>query len=500
MNDLASPRPAGRVYLYNREPGCPVNQALTNRIHNFLAANGWTLSEADGADRFVIVSCSALPEMRHRLVAMARDFARQHPSKPVIITCCYMKDDQVELPNVHYVPLSEAGTFDALFGHPGVRMRDVSSGATVEEEHEVRALKDARDEQSVFVRPYNVMVAVGCLNHCAFCSGKSMFATVRSIPIPEVIAECRSGVEKGFTNFIIGASDLASYGRDIGSNVRELFDAIFTQVLEGRPELALGLKGIEPSGLLRHFEELRPFFRSGRIRWLELPIQSGSDAVLRSMNRRYQAADVLQAIREIRAMAPGIRVNTDVIFCYPTETDADFEASLGILDHYDNVQMLMFQRHQETAAAAMQDVFPPEEKARRQAVVDAVLKARGAWTEPPPAVPVPPPASSTDPGFFRVHFASTAFPGMEFDFTIAAARRGSQFFHEAGGLFLEARFVEPPRGVAPLVRVLVAAMRFLADAPPSAATMCRWQALVDEILASTDSGRQYRCTLSFVAD
>ncbi len=362
-------KPTSRgVFLVSRELGCPVNLSLTTRLHNYVTANGWALREADAADYIVIASCSTLPSMRESVISAVEYFATRYPSKKVIVTCCFVKKDMVEAPNVFYVPLAQRDQFDTWFD-PTVPLREVASGATVEDDLEMRTLRDPRAVRS---RPYNVLVSAGCLNHCAFCIGKSVFPTVQSVPIEEIVAQCQEGLRKGYTNFVIGASDIGSYGVDIGAGVPDMFSALFTRVFRDRRDLVVGFKGFEPSRFIQHFDALKDYFRSGRIDWLCLPIQSGSNDVLKAMNRKYRVEEVIATVKELRQLAPSLRIETDLIYCFPTETAEDFDASLKMLEHFDHVQALMFQRHENTAAGRMQDVFTSEERTRRQGVVRAI--------------------------------------------------------------------------------------------------------------------------------
>lgn len=506
MAEVPVPLPPRSVYLYNREPGCPINQSLTNRFSNYARANGWPLvEEPEAAEAVVIVSCSSLPTMRQGVVSLVRDLACRMPSTPVVVTCCFMPDDTVDVPNVRYVPLSRSELFDDVF-HPRVHFRDVPSGATPETDREVQALQAAHDADSVFNRQYTVMVAVGCLNRCSFCSGKSMFPTVQSVPTADIVAECLTGVRKGYTHLVLGASDIASYGHDLGCDVTDLFAALFSEVLKERPHLGIGLKGLEPSGFLRYYDRLKPYFASGRITWIDMPIQSGSDRVLRSMNRRYRVADVLRVVGELRQLVPGIRINTDVIFCYPTETDEDFAASMTVFDHFDNVQMLAFQRHPETPSYALADVFDAAEGERRHRVVAEALKTRsqlfqGVWTkppEPPPQTEAPPAPIEAEPGHLRIRFASAARADVTFDFTVALVRLDAHFCRTVGPYVVETGVDTPARGALPLLRVLGATMRRLAAHPPSGQSHARWSATLDELLARTDLDHLYRCTVTFV--
>ncbi|MBI5477729.1 MAG: radical SAM protein [Deltaproteobacteria bacterium] len=366
------------VFMCTREPGCPINLSLATRLHNYVVQNKWEFRDIEAADYIIIVACSTLPEWRQSVKAAAEYFAQRYPSKQVVVTCCFAKRDAVEAPNLVYIPLEKADEFDAIF-HPTVPLRRIPSGATVEDNREVKALGAGR---AAATRPFNVMVAAGCLNHCAFCIGKSVFATVKSVPLDEIVSQCQEGLRQGYTNFVIGASDVGSYGHDLGCDVTDLFDALFTKAFAGRSDLIVGFKGFEPSRFIRYFDRLKATFESGRVSWLCLPVQSGSDSVLRSMNRKYKIADVIKVIKELRQVAPALRIETDLIICFPTETAADFEASMRMLEYFDHVQMLPFELHDDTKAATLKRVFTDEEAERRRRVMESLQQNQAEHERP----------------------------------------------------------------------------------------------------------------------
>jgi threonylcarbamoyladenosine tRNA methylthiotransferase MtaB len=353
------------VFLCSKQLGCPVNLPLTTQLHNYVLANKWAFRDAGSADYIIVVSCSILLEYREEMVALVRYLARRHPRQQIIVTGCFVKEDMVRAPNVTYIPLAQTRRFDALL-HPAVPLRAVPARSTPEDDAQVQALGDAK---AVFDRPYQVLVGKGCLSNCAYCIEKILFPKAQSVPLAEVVSACQEGVRKGYTNFLIGGVDISSYGRDLGLDVRDLFRALFTRVFTGGCGLSVGFKALEPAGFIAHFADLKRYFRTGRISWIYMPIESGSDRVLRSMRRRYRVRDFMRVVRELRCLAPRLRIETDFVFCYPTETRQDFEASLRLLRHFDHFNLVVFGRHRGTAAFAMKDAFSPAEKARRCRII-----------------------------------------------------------------------------------------------------------------------------------
>jgi threonylcarbamoyladenosine tRNA methylthiotransferase CDKAL1 len=359
-----------RLFVCSAQLGCPVNLAFTTRLHNWIEANGWALEPAATADYLVVVSCSILVEYRRAMVAAVTHLARRYPQQQILVTGCFVPEDVVRAPNVAYIGMDETALFDRRLT-PAVPLRDAPSISIPEEDAEVRALAAS---PAVYDRPYNVLVATGCLSRCHYCLEKNLFPKIQSVPLATVVATCQEGLRKGYRSFLIGGTDVASYGRDLGLDLTDLFAALFSgEAFGGRGDVAIGFKALEPSRFLQHFPRLKPYFQEQRIDWIYLPIESGSDRVLASMNRHYRVDELLRVVGELREVAPRLRIETDFVICYPTEQREDFEASLRLVDRFDHWNLVVFGRHENTAACAMPDEFSPEERARRLEIVAAMV-------------------------------------------------------------------------------------------------------------------------------
>lgn len=358
-----------KVFLCSNDLGCPANLAWTTQLHNYVTQNSWAFQDAGAAELIIIVCCIILVEEHRKAVGAAvRHFSTRYPRKKIIVTGCFVDEDFADAPNVVCLPMSRPDAFDALL-KPAVPLRDAPSVSTPEMDLEVRALRGGK---AAFNKPYHVLASTGCLNRCSYCIEQNLFSRVRSVPIDEVVARCQDGIRKGYTNFIIGSTDLSSYGHDLGCDVADLISALFSRAFDGERKIGVGFKAFEPSRFIKQFPRLRKYFQTGMIDWIYLPIESGSDSVLRSMRRPYRVKDVLKVVKELRRAAPALRIETDFVFCYPTETKEDFEASLRLLELFDHRTLVVFSRHKDTPAFAMKDVFSPEEKARRCEVVRAL--------------------------------------------------------------------------------------------------------------------------------
>ena len=211
-----------------------------------------------------------------------------------------------------------------------------------------------------------VTVMQGCDNYCAYCVVPYVRGRERSRPAAEIVAEVERLVADGVVEVTLLGQNVNSYGR------RPPGDDDFPALLR-RVAAVEGLRRIRfttshpkdlSDGLVRAFAEIPAVMPH-----LHLPIQSGSDRVLEAMGRRYTVDRYLGLVDALRAARPGIALTSDVIVGFPGETDADFEATLAVLDTvgYDGLFSFKFSPRPGTAAAALPHPVPEPVKEARLA-------------------------------------------------------------------------------------------------------------------------------------
>jgi threonylcarbamoyladenosine tRNA methylthiotransferase MtaB len=333
--------------------GCKLNQSDSETIARRLAGEGVRVVDRPvrGASAFVINSCSvthvADRKARH-LVRMAR---RLSPDAQIVLTGCYAETAPADIGR-----LTGADIVLRNADKPAIPDRilerlagrgDPAAGCPTPVRNPLRT--------RAFVK-----IQEGCNELCAFCIVPYTRGREVSVPIPDVVRQVQAREAEGVLEVVLTGTQLGNYGRDLGwpreaQGPRRLLAELLERTSIPRLRLSsLQAQDITP-GLLGLWRDARlcPHFH--------IPLQSGSDAVLGPMRRRYTANDYRAAISLIRECVPGVAVTTDVIAGFPGETDADFEATLRMCEEAGFAAMHCFpySRRPHTGAELMDGQLPP---------------------------------------------------------------------------------------------------------------------------------------------
>ncbi len=204
---------------------------------------------------------------------------------------------------------------------------------------------------------YNTRMAVipissGCIGRCAYCITKLARGDLRSRPIDEIVEKFRNMIKSDVKEIRLSSQDNASYGIDMDVNLTDLLH-ILTE-FHGDHRIRIGM--MNPDTAETVLEELKIILQSPNIyKFLHLPLQSGSDDILRRMNRKYTVQDWLSLVDELCNAFPELTLSTDVIVGFPGESDEEFERTKNILEKVkpDIVNITRFSPRPGTAAATM---------------------------------------------------------------------------------------------------------------------------------------------------
>lgn len=200
-----------------------------------------------------------------------------------------------------------------------------------------------------------VNISEGCNGSCTYCIVRRARGCLKSRSLEEIAENVRARVLEGAAEIQLSAQDLAGYGTDTGSSLGMLLERLME--IKGDHRLRLGMMNPDSAWLIRH--ELLEAFRNPRIyRFLHIPVQSGSDRVLKSMGRRYTGADFQRLADLFRSAYPDITIITDVIVGFPGETDEDFSQTMKIIERLepDKVNVTRFSARPGTPAFRLYDM------------------------------------------------------------------------------------------------------------------------------------------------
>ena len=330
--------------------GCKLNQADTEAIARRLTAGGVRVvgRPEKGADAFVINTCSVTHVADRKARHLARLARRLSPDATIVLTGCYAETapaDVAALTGADFVLGNAAKPQIAALLLERLQQRgDPAGGCPTPRRFSLRT------------RAF-VSIQEGCDELCAFCIVPRTRGRERSRPVEEVVREVLAREAEGVREVVLTGTQLGNYGRDLGwreYGPRCLLEALLARTSLPRIRLSsLQAQDITPA-LLRLWRDRRlcPHFH--------LPLQSGSEAVLGRMRRRYSAERFRDAVELICGQVPGVAVTTDVIAGFPGETDADFEATYRLCEEigFAAIHAFPYSRRPGTAANLMRDQVP----------------------------------------------------------------------------------------------------------------------------------------------
>ncbi len=270
---------------------------------------------------------------------LLRKAASAYPNVPIYITGCAPKDFREEA--IRAVPQVQFTTLSELEKDPPLSSLTLSSstegrGSIISSTRKSNE-NSARNESRI--RPTNVLrespfvgivnIEEGCLDTCAFCSTHLVKGRLHSFSPNDIVDQVQALVDDGCLEIQLTGQDCACYGFDIGTNLAELTQRILTHV-NGNYRIRLGMGN--PRHVLGYQEALLDCFTDERIyKFIHIPVQSGSENVLKAMNRRHTARDYATLAHAFTERFDKFTLSTDLIVGYPGETAADFIDTLELL-------------------------------------------------------------------------------------------------------------------------------------------------------------------------
>ena len=365
--------------VYIKTYGCQMNERDSEAVAAQLVAKGYALAKSEAAADVVLLNTCSV-----------RDLAEQkaiNKMKNLVGTARSEKRDQIvgfmgcmaqsrgqelidKLPDVDLVlgtqKFHRAAEYldELLAGGRRTKIVDIAAEARSEatiREHLLNG--SAKTSVSAFVS-----IMQGCNQHCTFCIVPSTRGEERSRTIDDIVAECRELVSRGVREITLLGQIVTSFGKrdypllDGKSGFVQLLDAVHE--IEGLERIRF--TSPHPKGygddLVDAYARLPKLCESAHI-----PLQSGSDRILKLMHRGYTREKFLAIVEKLRRAKPGIGITTDIIVGFPGETGEDFELTLSLCREvqFDNAYIFKYSQRRDTPAAAMPDQVPLEIREER---------------------------------------------------------------------------------------------------------------------------------------
>jgi len=375
--------------FYVKNFGCRAAQADGAAIEQQFRQLGLNSAGTPQAATVVVLNtCTVTASADRDARAAIRKVHRENPECKIVVTGCYAQrapEEIAELPGVHSVvgnshkhrlaeialaaaPAAANPSLVAISNAPGATPQLFVSDIFAHTELLAAPVFDAANERT---RP-NLKVQDGCNNRCSFCVIPSVRGSSRSLPLHQILLELDALVTSGYREVVISGINLGRWGRDLPkkpghpSNFEELIQSI----LDHTSLEKLRISSVEPMDWSN--ELIAMMAGSPRIaQHAHVPMQSGSDRILRLMHRKYRPWHYRAKVESIRSAMPAAAIGADVMVGFPGETDADFEQTRSMIHElpFTYLHIFTYSPRPGTPASSMPDQFPVSVARRRNQIL-----------------------------------------------------------------------------------------------------------------------------------
>ena len=373
---LKKAEPKGKVWI--EAYGCSASMADSEMIAGMLKHAGYEIASSRKEGTLnLIVTCSVKDTTEHKMVHRIKQLGKE--GKPLVVAGCLPKADrakvemlspQASLMGPHSIDTAAEVVGSAFAGSRLVMLAD--------------STQDKVNLPRMRINPVIgiVEIASGCMSECTFCQTKNAKGWLHSYRIGDIVRQVRQDVADGCKEVWLTSTDSGCYGRDMGSDLAELLKSCCD--VEGDFKIRIGM--MNPQYMPEMLGRLAGAFEHEKMfRFAHMPVQSGSNAVLRKMKRGHTARVFSDAVKALRAGRPDFTISTDIIVGFPGETEQDFQKTLDLIAECepDVVNISRYSARPGTESAKWKRVGTEVAKSRSErahALVRAVAKKRNsAW-------------------------------------------------------------------------------------------------------------------------
>ena len=335
--------------------GCTFNKADSQIMAGKLSDAGMELVEdIVDADVIIVNTCYVKQPTENKVTTRIQKLQKNYPDKKVVVSGCMVEIDPKKLDKIADISTNWIGphqlnkTVDVVNASlEGQLLRQ--TGLTKDSKVGLNKIKD-----DPFI--HIIQICEGCLGVCSFCCTRLARGPLHSYPISEIKAEAQKAIDSGCVEIELTAQDTAAFGHDSGEKLSSLIKEVAN--LDGNFRIRVGM--MNPKNIFDDVDELIDAFKLPNVyKFIHLPVQTGSNKVLKEMNRRHTIEEYLDFVKKIRNSIPEITLATDIIVGYPTETDEDFQKTIGLLEEIKpNLIHLSKYRHREGALSSSLEEIP----------------------------------------------------------------------------------------------------------------------------------------------
>ncbi len=360
----------GDKYAHIMTYGCQQNEADSERIAGMLSQMGYIITKDKTiADIIIINTCAVREHAELKALSIAgelKHLKQKHPGLLVGIGGCMVSQEhRVEDVKHKYPYIDFVFGTSMLYRLPEIIFRKMSLGKRQfflddSQGNIAEGIPVVRD--SSFKAWVSIMY--GCNNFCSYCIVPYVRGRERSRQPEDIISEIKTLASEGYKEITLLGQNVNSYGKDLDMDID--FADLLQMISDIPGEFILRFMTSHPKDATHKLIDV--IASSTKIaKAFHLPLQSGSDRILKEMNRHYTRESYLELIDYMRSKIPDIAITSDIIVGFPGESEEDFEETLKILERvrYDNIYSFIYSKRKGTPAASMDCQIPEDVKSER---------------------------------------------------------------------------------------------------------------------------------------
>lgn len=357
--------------------GCKVNQYESQLLADMFRKKGWqVVSEEDPADAYIINSCSVTRLADRKSRQYLRRMRRLNPDACILITGCYPQTNPSEVAQIEEVDLILGNTdklkapemIEAFLDKKVLKVCTVADPKITETVYTDHSGCGASESKTRAL----IKIQEGCNRFCSYCVIPHARGPVRSRPLASIVREAKELIDMGYKEIVLTGINTALYGTEEDSSEPSGIHNVVEAISEIPGDYRIRLGSLEPTVI--NAEYVKKLFKYDRLcHHLHLSVQSGSDKIIKAMNRHYTGAEYMDIVNALREFDPYYGITTDIITGFPGETEEDFQDSLKLVDqvNYLKVHGFPYSKRLYTPAAHMDgQIAPPVKKERNRRLIE----------------------------------------------------------------------------------------------------------------------------------
>ena len=342
-----------RVSIINY--GCTANYNHGEIIAGSLNKKGYKITDLEDSDTIIINSCIVKSVTENRIKAKIKELSKKYPHKPILFTGCgadaeYKTFHEINKKMIFVSSHHTDDIFEALEKRKdflGLRKEDKLLKPRIRKNHLISIVE----------------ISQGCFGNCTFCITKNARGKLQSYDSDKIIREIKKSVKDGCKEIWLTSQDCGCYGIDINENLCSLLKKI--DKIEGDFRVRIGMSN--PQFIRKFPKEFARILKDNRFfKFIHVPVQSGSDKILKLMKRGHDVEDFKKVVNVLRKNIPDITISTDIIVGFPGETDSNFIESVKLLEEIkpDIINISKFGARPGTEAKKMKQTDSKKVKER----------------------------------------------------------------------------------------------------------------------------------------